>query len=326
MSSAFASLAGVSLTAFALALAWVGGVAWPVAAGAAALAFPWVRRALVMRLLALGVTVAWGLGVWAFLVEPRLLLLREVVVETPAWTGPPLRIGVISDVHVGPHMSPRRVERLVARMSAEEPDLVLLVGDYVSGHLTPAERSVRENDAIREGLAALGRVQAPLGTVAVLGNHDWWYDAGIVETALEAEGVAVLENVALRVERSDGTEFWLAGLADYESETAQPDWATTLGRAPADADVLAFAHWPDVFWGAPERVALTVAGHSHCGQVNLPILGRVAVSPGSAEWPCGLYEEAGRRLYVTGGVGVSILPVRFRAPPEIAIVTLKGVN
>jgi predicted MPP superfamily phosphohydrolase len=327
VSLAFTGLAGLSLTAVILAMAWAGAVAWPIAAGAAAWALPWARRALIARLFALAMTVAWALGIWAFFVEPRMLVLRELEVSTPAWTGPPLRIGIISDVHVGPNMSPERVERLVARMNAETPDIVLLAGDYISGHLPPDARSDRENAELRRGLAALGRLEAPLGTVAVLGNHDWWYDGPAVEDALVAEGVAVLENEAVRVDRGDGTEFWLAGLADYDSERAIPDWRTSLGRVPAGADVLALGHWPDIFWGAPDRVALTVAGHSHCGQVNLPVVGRlVSVSPGSAEWPCGLYEEAGRRLYVTGGVGVSVLPVRFRAPPEMAIVTLEGAN
>lgn len=314
------------MTGVVLAMAWAGAVAWPIAAVAGALALPWARRTWIARLLAGLLTIAWAVGIWAVFVEPRMLFLREVEVASPVWRGPPLRIGVIADVHIGPHMSPERVESLVARMTEAKPDLVVLVGDYINGHGEPDRRSARENAMIAEGLAALGRIEAPLGTVAVLGNHDWWYDADLVADALEAEGVAVLENETVFVDRGEGAAFWLAGLADYESETAQPDWATTLGRVPAGADILTIAHWPDVFWGAPDRVALTVAGHSHCGQVNLPVVGRVAVSPGSAEWPCGLYAADGRQLYVTGGVGVSVLPVRFRAPPEMAIVTLRGAE
>jgi predicted MPP superfamily phosphohydrolase len=99
----------------------------------------------------------------------------------------------------------------------------------------------------------------------------------------------------------------------------------TIGDLTSSEPVLAIAHWPDVFAAAPDRVALTLAGHSHCGQVNLPFFGRlIHASAGSEKWPCGLYEERGRKLYVTGGVGVSILPVRFLQPPEIAVVTLNG--
>ena len=87
----------------------------------------------------------------------------------------------------------------------------------------------------------------------------------------------------------------------------------------------AITHWPDPFETMPPRVALTLAGHTHCGQVNLPILGRpILPSPASHRWPCGLYDEGGRMLFVPGGVGTSVLPVRFRAPPEIVIVTLRA--
>lgn len=314
------------VTAVVLAFAWTGAVAWPVAVAGAAWAFPRLRRSWLASLFAGGVTFAWVLGLWAFLVEPRLLVVREIVVESPAWTGRPLRLGVVSDVHIGPHMSPGRVARIAERMNGLEPDLVLLVGDYVGGHAPPDERSDRENAEIEKGLAQLGGFAAPLGTVAVLGNHDWWYDGPGVGAALEAAGVAVLENEALGVDRGESGTFWLAGLADYESETMQPDWDAALAPAPPGTDLLAFGHWPDVFAGAPQRVALTVAGHSHCGQVVLPFLGRPAVSSGSAIWPCGFYEEAGRRLFVTGGVGVSVLPARFRAPPEIVVITLQGAG
>jgi len=89
--------------------------------------------------------------------------------------------------------------------------------------------------------------------------------------------------------------------------------------------VVVMSHWPDAFATAPDRVAITFAGHSHCGQVNLPVFGRLMhASPGSEKWPCGLYSKGQGRLYVSGGVGVSIVPVRFNQPPEIAVVTLRA--
>src|SRR5690606_41218094 len=98
----------------------------------------------------------------------------------------------------------------------------------------------------------------------------------------------------------------------------------TLGEVPATAPVIVLTHWPVPFREVPHGVALALAGHTHCGQVNLPVLGRlVHASSASERWPCGLYDEGGRKLFVTGGVGVSILPVRFRAPPEIVVLTLK---
>jgi predicted MPP superfamily phosphohydrolase len=303
-----------------IALAWAGAIGWPAAAGLAGLAAPWLRRSRVaLALLALA-SVPWALGVWAVLIEPSILVVREVRAESALWRGAPLRVGIVSDVHVGAHMSPTRVARIAARMNALEPDIVLLAGDFVSGH--EHGRPAREIQEIADGLHALGRLEAPLGAYAVLGNHDWWFDGDDVESWLKEAGLVVLENEALSVARGD-EELWLVGLADEESERAGPDWRAGLARVPPGADVIAVAHRPDVFMDVPEGVALTVAGHSHCGQINLaPLIPLFPISEGSALWPCGLYEKGGRRLYVTGGLGVSMLPARFRAPPEIVLLTL----
>lgn len=311
------------MTALILALAWTGAVAWPVVLSGAALTVPRLfRRPAVLALAGL-VTATWALGACAFLIEPQSLVVRDVSVQSATWRGSAVRIGIISDVHIGPHMSPERVRRIAARMNALRPDVVLLAGDYIAGHGAPDERSARQNVMFTEGLEALGALEAPLGVFAVLGNHDWWYDGARVETTLEGAGIVVLENAARNLDRGDGASFWIAGLADYHSEREWPDWRDALAPVPDGADVIALAHWPDVFFDAPSRAALTVAGHTHCGQVNLPILGGPAVSEGARLWPCGLYGLEGRQLYVTGGVGVSVLPVRFQAPPEIVILTLE---
>jgi predicted MPP superfamily phosphohydrolase len=85
------------------------------------------------------------------------------------------------------------------------------------------------------------------------------------------------------------------------------------------------SHWPDPFAQVLQRVALTVAGHSHCGQIDLPLIGRpFSASPGAALWPCGAYKVGGRDLFVTGGLGTSVVPMRIGAPPEIVILTLKA--
>jgi hypothetical protein len=112
-----------------------------------------------------------------------------------------------------------------------------------------------------------------------------------------------------------------------ESPREPPLVAAILRQVTDDAPVIVLTHWPDPFIDVPGDVALTLAGHTHCGQVNLPIFGRlVHASRMSERWACGLYDEGGRKLFVTGGVGVSILPVRFRAPPEIVVVTLRAAR
>ncbi|MBW8816260.1 MAG: metallophosphoesterase [Caulobacterales bacterium] len=307
-----------------MAAAWAGAVLGPVVAW-----WAWSRlgpQRPRVRLTGLVLFASlYVLGVWAFLIEPETLVVRHVRIESPAWRGPPLRIGVLSDTHVGaPHMSARRLGQVVARLTQEDPDLVVFLGDYVGGRERAGARSAAERQEIADGIAALSGARARLGRYAILGNHDWWYDGKGVETALWKAGAPVLDNYAQRIARPEGA-FWVAGLADYASPRSQPSAAQALAAVPAAEPVILLSHWPDAWPQVPARVALTLAGHSHCGQVNLPILGRlIAASPGAGRWPCGRYDEAGRILYVTGGLGVSILPVRFRAPPEIVIVSLRG--
>ncbi|WP_337187744.1 metallophosphoesterase [Phenylobacterium sp.] len=303
-----------------IALAWIGAVTGPFAAW-----WLWRRGATITHVVVGILAVAYLLAVWAVLIEPRTLTVRHVAVDSPGWRGPPLRIGVLSDTHVGSgHVTVPGLRRTLARLNAERPDLIVFLGDYAGGHLPEGDRSPADRAAVLDGAAALAEARAPLGRYAVLGNHDWWFGGPSVEAAVRGAGVPVLENAAVRIARPEGA-FWLAGLADLYSARSAPSAAAALGEVPASEPAIVLTHWPDTFPGVPDRVALTLAGHSHCGQVNLPFVGRpVLPSPGSARWPCGLYREGKRRLYVTGGVGTSILPVRFRAPPEIVIVTLSA--
>lgn len=301
-------------------IAWAGTIVGPLIAWRL-----WRRRTWIARAALAVLTIAYSLAGWTFLIEPELLVVRHVTVATPGWRGPPARIGLLSDTHVGaPHVSARRVQRVVRRLNAERPDVIVLVGDYVGGHERAEARSPATRAEIARGIAALGEAEATYGRAAVLGNHDWWYDGSAVDVALHKAGLPVLENGAIRVARPSGG-FWIAGVADLYSERDPPSVQAALAAVTTDEPVILLSHWPDVFPQVPPRVALTIAGHSHCGQVNLPLVGRpLTPSPGSARWPCGLYDEGGRKLFVTGGLGTSILPVRFRAPPEIVIVTLRA--
>lgn len=307
-----------------LVLAWLGAIFGPIVCYLA------IRRLFQGRRFRIGWALAglaalfWGLGVWAFLIEPATLTVRHVEVESAQWSGPPLRIGIISDTHVAaPHTDVARVERLVTRMNDERPDIVLLLGDYVGGHLPQGERSSTENAEILAGVAAFSGLDSPHGTWAVLGNHDSWFDDATVAAALEEAGIPVMDNRVRRIDRPEGA-FWVTGLADMHASDQPPLVGDTLRQVTDEAPVLMMTHWPDPFAGVPDRVALTLAGHTHCGQVVFPVVGRlIHASRLSERWPCGLYNEGGRQLFVTGGVGVSILPVRFRAPPEIVILTLR---
>jgi predicted MPP superfamily phosphohydrolase len=292
--------------------------------GVAAVLFLRRRRptgSVARTLLAL-IALGWVFGVWACLIEPETLAVREVAVQSETWSGPPLRIGVISDTHVSsPHVDAARMRAIVGRMNALKPDIVVLLGDYVGSHEPADARSAAERAEILAGVEAFRGLKAPLGVYGILGNHDWWYDGWAVERAMRKAGVTMLVNGSVPVERA-GRLFHVAGVESLSSTRQRPWMLMALRDVPPQEPVIVLMHEPDSFAQVPNGVALSLAGHSHCGQVRLPFVGALVLpSPGSRRWPCGLYDD-GRKLYVTGGVGTSVLPVRFLARPEIALITL----
>jgi hypothetical protein len=258
------------------------------------------------------------LAVWAFAAEPASLRVREYPLEIPGWPAgrAGMRIALIADLHVGsPFNGPGKLEEVVARTNAAQPDLVLIAGDLVIQDVMGGEFVPPEAIA-----PVLGRLRAPLGVYAVLGNHDWWLNAQRVSRALTRAGIPVLEDRAVEISRG-GPPFWLVGISDYWE--GRHDVRGALSQAADGAPVLAFTHNPDLFPEVPARVSLTLAGHTHGGQVYLPLLGRLIVpSRYGARYAIGHVVEGDRHLFVTSGVGMSILPVRFLVPPEISIVRL----
>ena len=231
---------------------------------------------------------------------------------------PALRIALLSDLHAGgPHVDPARVARIAARVNRDEPDLALLLGDFVDREVSLGGEVAPEPVA-----RALGRLRAPLGSVAVLGNHDWRFGGERVAAALDAAGIRVLENESLRLETPAGP-LWLAGVGDERMRLADVDAA--LAGVPEDEPLILLTHQPDVFPRVPERVALTVAGHLHGGQVGIPLLRRAVVPSRHGErFAGGHVEEGGRHLYVTQGLGEAALPFRFAAPPEVVVIELRS--
>jgi len=257
---------------------------------------------------------------WAALVEPRRLVVRRHTIATPGWPDRywGLRTAILADLHAGSaHVDRARIERVVEAVNAEEVDLLLVPGDVMESGFSLASSRVTV-DGVAERLA---RLRAPLGVYAVLGNHDWWFDGARMTRAFESAGLSVLENRAVRVERG-GRGLWLAGVADLW--TRKPDVEGTLRQVDTDEPVILFTHNPDIFPDVPTRVSLTLGGHTHGGQVNLPLIGRPVVpSHYGQRYAFGHVVEGGRHLYVGGGVGTSIIPARFRVPPEILVLTLE---
>ena len=190
---------------------------------------------------------------------------------------------------------------------------MLLLGDYIDAHPLWGGR-VPPEDIARE----LGALRAPLGVFAVLGNHDWKQAGDAMWRALTGAGIEVLENRSARA-----GDFHVAGLADLRTPAPRP--ADRARRRPARAPVVLLSHDPDVFPYVPDRVALTLSGHLHGGQVAIPVLRRPALPSRYGErYARGHVVEDDRHLYVSSGFGTSGLPLRFLAPPEVVILELRG--
>lgn len=274
------------------------------------------RRALAAALLGAG---GAALGAYALLVEPSRVRVRRVELRLDRWPRvyDGFRLALIADLHAGtPHAGLERVEHVAALADRERPDLVALLGDFVDDEAAFAD-AVPPADVAR----ALARIRAPLGLVAVLGNHDWRTGGEAVRAALRDAGIDVLENEA-RLLRDARTPLWVAGLADATERT--PDVASALAPVPEEAALLVLSHDPDLFPSIPDRAALTVSGHTHGGQVSIPVVRpRVTPSLFGDRYLAGHVTERGRHLFVSRGVGTSTLPLRFRSPPEVVILTLR---
>lgn len=292
-----------------------------------------------------------GLGGTAFggyaLAEPFRQTVKTYALTPPGWPkGLNLKLAILADIHaVDPWVSAERISGIVDAANALQPDAILLLGDYVVGH-----RLGRFGKAVPHKLwaGALGKLKAPLGVHAVLGNHDWWedYDVQVREKgpvpaglALEAAGIPVYENKAVRLEK-DGQPFWIAGLGDQWAFWPKKenydrffrrgkidyrgvhDLAGTLAQVTDDAPVILMAHEPDIFPEVPARVSLTLSGHTHGGQVRVLGYSPVVPSRFGTRYIYGHIVEEGRNLIVSGGLGMSALPIRFGSPPEIVVVEL----
>ncbi len=287
-----------------------------------------ISRRTFLQLAAGAVFSAVPMTAYAAWIEPRHRLVETAYRLTlPRWSAAhgAMRIAVVADIHAcEPWMPVARIEEIVAAANALEPDLTLLLGDYVAG----MRRFKTADVPMWDWAQALARLEAPLGVFAVLGNHDWYEGGDLVRFTMETAGLAVLENDALRLATPSGAPFWLAGLGDQLAHRpggghGVDDLPGTLAQIEGDAPAILMAHEPHIFPEVPERVDLTLCGHTHGGQINLPFVRGLALrSRVERRYPYGLFQEDGRSLVVSGGLGCSLAPVRFARPPEIVVVDL----
>ena len=272
--------------------------------------------ALTIRRFFLFLLVAGLLSVgWCYRNATARPILREATLTLPRWPSgqPPIRLLLLSDIHVaGPDMTPARLAGIVWQIEAASPDIVLIAGDLIS------DRRLSTGDyTLRQAVAPLERLSPRLGVFAVLGNHDHWRDAAEAAEALEAVGVRLLDNEAIRA-----GPLAIGGLDD--AFTGNDDIEATLAamRRIGGARVV-LSHSPDPFAQLPEGTGLMLAGHTHCGQIRLPLIGAIStMSEHGERYACGRIDEKGNTLFVTAGLGTSLMPLRLGAPPDMWLVTV----
>ena len=281
---------------------------------------------------------AVGLGGWTFVLEPGFLLdVTRYNLTPPNWpAGLKLKIAVIADVHAcDPWMPASRIRRICEATNALKPDVTVLLGDYYAGTDIMAE-AVHPD----EWGEAFSLLRAQHGVFGVLGNHDIWHgplpkmrgdDGETVTKTLRHASVRVLDNQAVRIVK-DGSPVWMVGLADQMAHRiargryiGRDDLDGAMASVTDEAPAILLAHEPFIFPRVPERVSLTLCGHTHGGQVDLPFIGNPMLRKRlPREHVYGHVNEAGRHMIVSAGLGVSIVPARFMRPPEIVLVTLGG--
>ena len=267
--------------------------------------------------LALAAMAVLGLGAKAWhdtMADPVVHRAAVTLPRLPAGAAP-LRVVLLSDIHVaGPDMPPERLAGIVAQVNALQPDLVLIAGDLVSD-----KRTATRLYPTAEAVAPLAGLRPRLATVVVPGNHDHWRDMPAIRRELERAGAVVLANQARRF-----GSLTVGGLDD--DYTGRADLPATLratialGGAP-----LLLSHSPDPFPEVPPGSALMLAGHTHCGQLRLPVIGAPAtMSRYGDRYSCGLKRQYGNVLVTTAGLGTSVLPFRFGTRPEIWLIELRA--
>ena len=272
-------------------------------------------RAYGWRIIALLIVIGMGFAAYMYHVALSDPVIRMDRLETASWPKDqaPRRILIASDLHVaGPDMPPERVAKLVAQMNALKPELIVFAGDFVSD-----KRAATRYYTAQEGMAPLAKLNAPLGKIAVMGNHDHWRDVDEIETALRASGFTILDNDAVKA-----GPFNVGGVDD--DYTGRDDVSKTVEAMQSLEGVpIIVSHSPDVVPDLPPDIVMVAAGHTHCGQINFPGIDTLtSVSRYGHRYACGKIVEGHKTIYVSAGLGTSILPLRLGAVPDLWLVTI----
>lgn len=272
----------------------------------------------------IGMTALAGAGIIAaegVLIEPMLPRIVRAEIGLSRWPSrmDGFTVALLSDFHYDPIFSIHPIKSAVQIVNNIRPDMVLLAGDFVTSSTFEIPRhSAKDAEPCAQLLQGL---QAPHGVWAVMGNHDAVAGVAHLTAALRAVGIAVLANSAVPIERN-GERFWLAGVGDVLKRGA--DLHAALAPIPSGEAVVLMAHEPDYAdYVARYPVDLQLSGHTHGGQICLPLLPPLYLPPLGKKYVSGLHRIAGLTLYTTVGIGTIGLPMRLRCPPEITLMTVR---
>ncbi len=274
----------------------------------------------LLRLVALGAFIGIAFLSYGYWEATRPPIARTATIALKDWPDnmPPLRIVLLADTQMaGPDMTPERLKDITAQINREKADLVLLGGDYIS-----EKTAATAHYSADEAIAPLADLQARLGVVAVLGNHDYWANEAAFIAALKQYNISLLRNQAIAIGPVN-----LVGIDDEFTGHADVMAASTSLALLPDAPNLVLTHDPDIIPDIPFDTALIMAGHTHCGQIVLPFIGPLtSVSKYGMRFHCGLFEDEGRKIVITAGTGTSILPLRIGARPDYWVITLLAAD
>ena len=283
------------------------------------------RRRFLQSTAAVAVTGAFAVGVDAGFVEPRHLVVNRLDIHLPrvpdAFDG--FTIAQLSDFHYDAEFSAATIRAAVEITNQLRPDLIVLTGDFVTEPVLAHRRHINLKAAAEEAEpcgAILSKLRAEFGVMSVIGNHDGNTDPDRVKQILKAQGLPVMYDQHKAIERG-GQRIWIAGLDDNPDET---DLRPALKGIPPDEFVTVLVHEPDVAdLISRYPVDLQLSGHSHGGQVRLPLIGPAYLPRLGRKYPRGLRRVGSLTLYTNVGLGTMGLPVRFNCPPEVALLTLR---
>ncbi len=248
--------------------------------------------------------------IYSIFIEPNMLKIQKYNISDDMLKG--IKLVFVSDFHIKTYQE-KRLKKVIDAINEQNADIVLSSGDYVAGH------KLKSTLPVEKIAEYISQIKSKQGYYTTLGNHDNWIGEGSITAALEKYGIKILKNENIPVKIGEKT-IYIAGIEDLQ--TGNPSVFNAL--KDINNPVILLSHNPDMFTEVPSNVNLTLAGHTHGGQIRLPFIGALIVpSMYGNRYAAGYIEEEGRRMIVSRGIGTSILPVRFNCKPEIVVIEFK---